>query len=156
MYRQEFDEYGPARQRLERLRRDAADDRLARALRRQRKEEIAMATRDEHTAEELREWAHERVQLRRRLWQRAAGFALGMLVLTPVWAVGEYLSSGGWPQRLSANDHPGDWSPWIIWVALAWGFYVALTALALHYRRPPVGDREIERELARLAGQGRP
>ena len=40
-----------------------------------------------------------------------AVFALGMLVLTPAWAVGEYLSSGGWPQRLSPNGNPGDSEP---------------------------------------------
>ncbi|MGZ4408141.1 MAG: 2TM domain-containing protein [Gaiellaceae bacterium] len=114
-----------------------------------------MATPDENTNEVLREWARERVELRRRLRQRAAGFVLGMLMLTPVWAVGEYLSSGGWPQRLSGNDKPGDWSPWLIWVALAWGFYVSLTAFALHYRRPPVDDGEVDRELVRLAGQSR-
>jgi hypothetical protein len=147
-----FDAYGTASRRLEKLRRDAADERLARALHRQQREEIAMATPDENTAKELREWARERVTLRRSLRWRAAGFVLGMLVLTPVWAVGEYLSAGGRPQRLSGNGNLGDWSPWIIWVALVWGFYVALTALALHYRRPPVDDREIDRELARLAG----
>ena len=91
----------------------------------------------------------------RRLKMRIAAFLLGMLVLTPVWAVSEYLSSGDWPQRLSPNDNPGDWSPWIIWVGLAWGFYVALTALAIRLRRPPVSEREIERELERLAGHGR-
>jgi hypothetical protein len=72
-------------------------------------------------------------------------------LLTPVWAVSEYLSSGGWPQRLSPNDNPGDWSPWIIWVALAWTFYLALNVLVIRFRRPPVDDREIERELRRIA-----
>ena len=80
-----------------------------------------------------------------------AVFALGMLVLTPVWAVGEYLSSGGWPERLSPNGNPGDWSPWIIWVALAWGFYVLLSVLVVHLRRP-VTDAEVQRELERLVG----
>jgi len=102
----------------------------------------------------LRDWAREQIESQRRLRTRAAVFVLGMLVLTPVWAVGEYLGSGGWPQRLSANGNPGDWSPWIIWVALAWGFYVALTALVIHLRRPPVDDEEIDRVLARLAGHG--
>jgi hypothetical protein len=124
-------------------------------LRRRKGEEIAMATCDENTTEELRDWARDRVQLRRRLRQRTAGFVLGMLFLAPVWAVGEYLSSGGWPQRLSSNGSPGDWSPWIIWVALAWGFYVALTALALRCKQPPVDDAEIDLELARLGGKSR-
>jgi uncharacterized RDD family membrane protein YckC len=127
---------------------------LAHERRRERKE-ITMETVDSKRTDEVRAWARESAELRRRLKVRAAAFALGMLLLTPVWVVGEYLSAGGWPQHLSGNDYPGDWSPWIIWVALAWGFYVAMTALVLHYRRPPVGEREIERELARLAAHSR-
>ncbi|MGD0712872.1 MAG: 2TM domain-containing protein [Gaiellaceae bacterium] len=108
-----------------------------------------MSTQNPNEKDALREWAKKRVELRRKLRLRIAAFVLGMLVLTPVWAVGEYLSSGGWPQRLSPNDNPGDWSPWIIWVALAWGFYVALSAVVIHFHRP-VNDREVERELERL------
>jgi hypothetical protein len=99
-----------------------------------------MSTQDRNE-ESLWEWARKRVKLGHRLRLRVAAFVLGMLVLTPVWAVAEYLSAGGWPQRLSPNHNPGDWSPWIIWVALAWGFYVALSAVALHFHRS-VSDRE--------------
>ena len=101
-------------------------------------------------ASETEELARKRVQLSRRLRLRAAVFALAMLVLAPVWIVSQYLESGGGPQRLSPNGNAGDWSPWLIWVALAWGFYVALTAVAIHYRRPP-SERAIARELRRLA-----
>lgn len=98
----------------------------------------------------LRELARKRAKQVRRLKLRVATFVLGMLVLTPVWAVAEYLSAGGWPQRLSPKDNPGDWSPWLIWVALAWGFYIVLSVVVIHFQRP-VSDREIERELERLA-----
>ncbi len=98
---------------------------------------------------ELRSLALEQIERRRRLKLRAAVYVLGMLVLTPVWVVTEYLRGDGWLERLSGNGNPGDWSPWIIWVALAWGFYVALTALAIHFRRPTT-DAEVEREIARL------
>ena len=101
-------------------------------------------------ASETEEQARKRVALSRRLRLRAAVFALAMLVLGPVWIVSQYLESGGWPRRLSPNGNPGDWSPWLIWVALAWGFYVALTAVAIHYRRPP-SEREIARALRRHA-----
>ena len=46
--------------------------------------------------------------------------------------------------RFAADNEPG-----------TEGFYVVLTALVLHYRRPPVGKREIEHELARLAAHSR-
>ena len=143
--------YEVAFERVERRREEAAVERRVRALRNERRVET-MSTQDQNVQEPLREWARKRVKLGRSLRLRVAAFVLGMLVLTPVWAVGEYLSAGGWPQRLSANDNPGDWSPWIIWVALAWGFYVALSAVALHFHRP-VSDREVERELKRLAAR---
>ena len=101
--------------------------------------------------ESLRKLARRRVEQGRRLRLRVAAFGLGMLVLTPVWAVGEYLSSGS-PERLSPNGNPGDWSPWIIWVALAWGFYVLLSVVAIHFDRP-VTDAEVDRELERLAAR---
>lgn len=140
--------YELALERGERRREEATVERLARALRIERSVET-MSTQAVNETDPLREWARKRVELGRRLKLRVAAFALGMLVLTPVWAVGEYLSSGGWPQRLSPNDNPGDWSPWIIWVALAWGFYVALSAVVIHFHRP-VNDRDVERELERL------
>jgi 2TM domain len=143
--------YELVRERGERLRKTAADERLIRAVRRE-KEVVTMSTQEANADEQLREWARKRVELYRRLEIRVATFALGMLILTPVWAVGEYLSSGGWPQRLSANDNPGDWSPWIIWVALIWGFYVLLSAMVIHFRRP-VSEREVEHELARLTAR---
>jgi hypothetical protein len=140
--------YQVALGRVERLRLEAAAERLVHAPHNQ--EVTAMATEKQIENDKLRTWARERVESQRRLRLRLAVFALAMLVLTPVWAVSEYLSSGGWPQRLSPNDNPGDWSPWIIWVALAWTFYLALNVLVIHFRRPPVDDREIERELKRI------
>jgi hypothetical protein len=99
--------------------------------------------------DELRSWARKQVERRRRLKLRASAYVLGMLVLTPVWLVSEYIRADGWPERLSHNGNPGDWSPWIIWVALAWGFYVAVTVLAVHFGRPTT-EAEVERELERL------
>jgi len=106
---------------------------------------LVMPTSDE----ELRSLALKQIERHRRLELRASAYVLGMLVLTPVWVVSEYVRADGWPQRLSHSGNPGDWSPWIIWVALAWGFYVAMTALAIHFRRPTT-EAEMERELERL------
>jgi uncharacterized RDD family membrane protein YckC len=101
--------------------------------------------------ESLEELARRRVEQGRRLRMRLTVFALGMLVLTPVWAVGEYLSSGS-PERLSPNGNAGDWSPWIIWVALVWGFYILLSVVVTYFNRP-VSDAEIDRELQRLSAR---
>jgi len=114
---------------------------------------MSICTRNEtgfHAEEdELRTLARKQIKRRRRLELRASAYVAGMLVLTAVWAVTEYLRADGWPERLSHNGNPGDWSPWIIWVALVWGFYVAMTALAIHFRRPTT-EAEMERELERL------
>jgi hypothetical protein len=104
------------------------------------------------TAEpDLHSLALEQVERTRRLKLRMSAFVLGMLVLTPVWLLSEYLRADGWPEQLSNNGKPGDWHPWLIWVALAWGFYVALSALAFYYRRPTT-EAEIAREVDRLRG----
>ena len=99
--------------------------------------------------DELRSLARKQIKRRQTLKLRTAAYAVGMLALTLVWLVTEYLRADGWPQRLSHNGNPGDWSPWIVWVALAWGFYVAMTALAIHFRRPTT-EAELEAELATL------
>jgi hypothetical protein len=101
---------------------------------------------------ELRVLALQQVQRARRLKLRIAAYVVGLAVLIPVWIVAEYLSADGWPRRLSDNGNPGDWNPWIIWVALAWGFYVALSAVALHFQRP-TSEAELEREIERLKSQ---
>ena len=98
---------------------------------------------------DLRSVAIERMERTRRLKLRLAAFVLGMLVLTPVWLVSEYLRAGGWPDQLSNNGNPGDWHPWLIWVGLGWGFYVAISALAFRWHRP-MSEAEVEHEIARL------
>jgi hypothetical protein len=104
--------------------------------------------------EDARSLAVEQLRRSRKLKLRLAAFVLGMLVLTPVWLVSEYLRAGGWPHHLSTNGNPGDWHPWLIWVGLAWGFYVAMSAIGLHLHRP-ASEAEIEHEIARLRGEGR-
>jgi hypothetical protein len=114
--------------------------------------ESAMAQHMEE--DELRSLARTQVERHRRLKLRASAYVAGMMVLTPVWVVTEYLRADGWPDRLSHNDNPGDWSPWIVWVALAWGFYVAVTALAIRFRRP-LTEAELQREVEKLRGSAR-
>lgn len=99
--------------------------------------------------DDLRSLALKQIERHRKLKLRAAAFGLGMLVLVPVWLVVEYLSAGGWPERLSNNGNPGDWNPWIVWVALGWGFYVLMTAVAIHLRRPTT-EAEVRREMEHL------
>ena len=50
----------------------------------------------------------------RKLKLHVAMFAVGMLVLMPVWALIEGQDNGGF-ERWSNNSQPGDWEPWILY-----------------------------------------
>jgi hypothetical protein len=97
---------------------------------------------------ELREWARKHVERVRRVKLHVAAYLLGMAVLTPVWALVEWQDNGAF-ERWSDNSQPGDWEPWILYVALAWGLFVAVAALKAYFDRPTT-EAEVDRELRRL------
>ena len=99
--------------------------------------------------DELREWARKHVERVRKLKRDAAVFVLGMVALTGVWAVVEWQDNGRF-ERLSDNGNPGDWQPWILYVALVWGFLLGLDALRTYFDRPTT-EAEIDREVRRLS-----
>jgi hypothetical protein len=99
-------------------------------------------------AEEYQTWARKHVERVQRLKLHVATFVLGMIVLTPLWALVEWQSNGAF-ERWSDNSNPGDWEPWILYVAFIWGGILALNALRLHFDRP-VTDAEVDREVERL------
>lgn len=101
--------------------------------------------------DELRVWARKHLERVRRLKMHVAAYVLGMLVLTPVWAFAEYESNGGF-QRFSDNSQPGDWEPWILYVALGWGLFVVIDALKVYFDRPTT-EAEIDREITRLSSR---
>ncbi len=99
--------------------------------------------------EPLRKLALKHLEHVRKLKLYASAYVLGLIVLTPVWIATEYMAADGWPERLSANGNPGDWDPWILWVALVGGFLVAVAALRAYFGRPAT-EADIEREVERL------
>ncbi len=98
--------------------------------------------------ERLREWARLHVERVHRLKLHVAAFVLGMVVLAPVWVFVEWESNGAF-ERLSDGGKPGDWDPWILYVALVWGTIVAFAALRTSFDRPTT-EAEIDHELRRL------
>jgi H+/Cl- antiporter ClcA len=102
--------------------------------------------------DELRAFARKHVERVHRLKLHVAAFVLGMIVLTPVWALTEWQSNGGF-ERWSDNSQPGDWEPWILYVALVWGLVVAIAALKVYFDRPTT-EAEIDREVERLVSRG--
>ena len=104
--------------------------------------------------DELREWARKHVEHVRRLKLHVAAFVLGMVVLTPVWALVEWSDNGGFERFDFSDDGTrGDWEPWILYVALIWGLVVAIMALRAYFDRPTT-EVEIDREVRRLTSRG--
>ena len=103
--------------------------------------------------EQLRRIAIRHLEDVRRFKLYAVGYVLALLVLTPVWVVTQYEDNDGtWLKHLSSRSrYPGDWDPWIIWVALIGALVVAIAALrAYYFDRRETTEADIEREVERL------
>ena len=100
---------------------------------------------------ELRAWARKHVERVRKLKRDLAIYVLGLTTLTGIWVLVEWQDNGGF-QRLSDNGNPGDWEPWVLYVALIWGFFLVLDALKVYFDRPAT-EADIDRELERLASR---
>jgi protein-S-isoprenylcysteine O-methyltransferase Ste14 len=102
---------------------------------------------------EVRELAVKQIERKRRFEMRA--FAAGVLsaFLVVVWAVSEYNNAGGWPTNGFSNSSsiPHVWNDWIIYPLIAIGLCVAIDAWNT-YRRKPITEAEIKREMDRLTG----
>jgi hypothetical protein len=97
---------------------------------------------------ELREWARKHVERVHKLKRDVAIFLLGMATLTGIWALVEWQDNGPF-ERLSGNGNPGDWEPWILYVALVWGFFLVLDVLKVYFDRPTT-QAEIDRAVERI------
>jgi hypothetical protein len=98
----------------------------------------------------LRKLALRRLEHVRKFKLYLSVYVLSMFVLTPVWIVTQYETADGWLKHLSTRSrYPGDWDPWIIWVALGGAFLVALAGFRAYFSRADT-EGEIEREVERL------
>ena len=105
-----------------------------------------------HRIDELRRVARARLERIGRIRFHVAAWVLGMLVLTPLWALIEWQDNGGF-QRFSDNSTPGDWDPWILILAGVWALVVAVLAIRVACERP-VTEEQVDREVERLAPRG--
>ncbi len=100
--------------------------------------------------EALRKLALRHLADVRRFKRYLFGYLLALVVLTPVWVVTQYETADGWPKHLSTRSrYPGDWDPWIIWVALVGAVVVAVAAYRMRSSRG-FSEREVEAEIQRL------
>ena len=80
-------------------------------------------------------------------------YLLSMVVLTPTWIISQYETSPGWLKHLSSRSrYPGDWDPWLIWVALVGAVLVAIAGYRVYADRTN-NPAEIEREVERLTAR---
>jgi len=98
--------------------------------------------------DELREWARKHVERVHKLKRDVALYILGMLVLTSIWMLVQWQDNGAF-ERFSGGNNPGDWEPWIAYVALIWGFFVVLDVIRVLFDRPTT-EAEIERAMRRV------
>ena len=110
--------------------------------------ELARLEPSESSQPELRRFARSRLEDVRRLKFHAASWALGMVVLTPLWALIEWQDNGGF-ERWSDNGNRGDWEPTMLYVAVIWAFVIGVLALR-HSLDRPTTEAEIQRELERI------
>ena len=99
--------------------------------------------------DELREWARKHIKRVRNAKAHIVAFALGMIVLVPLWIIVEWQSAGSF-ERFSDGDLPGDWEPWILYIAIPWGVCVAFIAASTYFDRPTT-EADIDREIRRLS-----
>ena len=107
--------------------------------------EIARSPDDEA----LRKAALRHLERVRKFKLYLAVYVLSMLVLTPVWIVTQYETADGWLEHLSSRSrYPGDWDPWIIWVAIVGAALVAIAGYRAYADRP-ADHADVEHELER-------
>lgn len=80
-------------------------------------------------------FARRRLERVGRLKFHVAAWVLGMIVLTPLWALIEWQDNGGF-ERWSGDGRPGDWEPSIFYVAGFWALGIAILALWTSVARP--------------------
>jgi hypothetical protein len=109
--------------------------------------EVARSPEDK----ELRTLARQHLEDVRKFKLLASIYVLSLLVLVPVWVVEQYETSPGWLKHLSTRSrYPGDWDPWIIWVALVGGAIVAFAGLRAYVFGRGPSEAEVDREIERL------
>ena len=69
-----------------------------------------------------------------------AAWLLGMIVLTPLWALIEWQDNGAL-ERFGNGSRPGEWEPWILYVGGFWVLGIAILAVYEFLRRPTAEAR---------------
>jgi 2TM domain len=103
--------------------------------------------------QQLRELAVKQIERKRRFQMRAFSATAVSVLLVVIWAITEYNNAGGWPTNgfSQSSGIPHEWNNWIIYPVIAVGLAIAVDAWKT-YRRKPISEGEIRREMDRLTG----
>ena len=103
--------------------------------------------------QQVRGLAVKQIEQKRHFHARALTAAAVSVLLVIIWALTEYNNAGGWPTSgfSQSSGIPHEWNSWIIYPIIALGVGVAIDALHT-YRRRPITESEIRREMDRLTG----
>jgi hypothetical protein len=102
---------------------------------------------------EVRELAVKQIERKRRFQMRAFAAAVVAALLIVVWAVSEYNNAGVWPTNgfSDSSSIPHVWNDWIMYPLIGIALCVAIDAWNT-FRRKPISEAEIRREMDRLTG----
>lgn len=87
------------------------------------------------TEAELHRFTRVRLERIRRLKFHVAAWVLGMIVITPLWALIEWQDNGDF-ERWSSDSQPGSWDPWILPTGGVWALVITVLALGVYLDRP--------------------
>ena len=103
--------------------------------------------------DEVRELAVKQIERKRHFQMRAFSGAVVSVVLVIIWAIAEYNNAHGWPtngfSQSSGIYHV--WNYWIIYPLVGIALAIAIDAWNT-FRRKPISESEIRREMDRLTG----
>jgi 2TM domain len=102
---------------------------------------------------QIRELAVKQIERKRRFYLRAFTAGAVAVFLVIIWAIAEYNNASGWPTNgFSQTSGIHDtWNSWIVYPIVAIALGVAIDAWNT-YRRKPITESEIRREMNRLSG----
>jgi hypothetical protein len=104
---------------------------------------------DTRSGAELRRRTRARLERIGRLKFHIAAWVFGMVMLTPLWALIEWQDNGGF-ERFSNDSRPGEWEPWILYVAGIWALVIVIVAVRSSILGEPNRSARLERLMQRL------
>jgi protein-S-isoprenylcysteine O-methyltransferase Ste14 len=121
------------------------------ATQQQERPELLPVIPSDPDSEEVREFAIEQLRRKRRFVEHAVGSAIAVIALVAIWGVTEYNNAGGWPTDgfSESSSTPHVWNIWIIYPVIGLAIFVMVDAWRT-FRRKPLTESEIEREIGRL------